>query len=420
MWWSQAVGCCPTAVEAALPDRFKRCRAVACRRCIVIYTLVSAVLAFVLASALIPILIRISHGFGACDTPGHRKLHTEPVPHLGGVGIVVSVLAAMAAGYILMSRTGAPSAFRPGRDGLVIGGLLLVHVIGVIDDALDIPAFGKLVLQFLPAGVIVTGGLVIDGIALYPGGPALDLGMTAVPVTVLWIVGVSTAVNLVDGMDGFAGGIVLIAAAAFAVLALAGDHVIVAMASVALVGATAGFLLYNAPPARIFMGDGGSLFAGAFLACVAVTVGGSSGPEPGGTVHILGAPVILAVPLLDIFAAVVRRLRRRVPVHSADREHIHHLLLHRFGSAPRALAAGLPLALASGAVALYLWLRGGGAALALSVAVSLALIVFFARLERRVQASLNEAEDRIRVLEAAEADEEARVARAEARKVHGR
>ena len=368
----------------------KRTPAVACRRCIIIYAVVSGIVAFVLAAAIIPILIRISHGYGVYDTPGHRKLHTEPVPHLGGVGIVMATVAAMAAGYILMSREGAPVGFILWRDGLIIGGLLLVHVIGVIDDALDVPAFGKLALQFLPAGVIVAGGLLIEDIALYPGGPALELelGMASVPVTILWIVGVSTAVNLIDGLDGFAGGIVLLAAAAFAVLAITGGHMIVAMASVALAGATAGFLLYNAPSARIFMGDGGSLFAGAFLACVAVTVGGTAGAGPGGSIHILAAPLILAVPLLDIFAAVIRRMRRGVALHSADREHVHHLLLHRFGTAARVLAAGLPLAAAGGAAGVLLWLRPGPLTLTLAVATPVVLIAVYVRLDRRVRAGI--------------------------------
>lgn len=374
------------------------------RRCDHIHIAVAGVLAFALNLVLIPVVIRFSRRYGAYDTPGYRKLHAEPVPHLGGVGIVFSFLIAGAAGYLMLARSGAAGELLPWRDGLVIGGLVLTHVIGVLDDALDVHAFRKLLLQFIPAGVIVAGGLVIERVGFLPAGPAVELGIFAAPVTVLWIVGVSTAVNLIDGMDGFAGGITLVAAAAFCILAVAGGAPVSAMAACALAGAVFGFLRFNLPPARIFMGDGGSLFAGAFLAALAVTATGAEG----GTMSILVAPVILAVPLIDVFAAVLRRARRQVPLHEPDREHIHHLLLHRFGSVPRALAAGFPMAALAAAGAVILVLVDGTVGTILAVAAPLALIVMVARLDSRARRQLEAGAGRIRVLPAAQAGPEAR------------
>lgn len=348
--------------------------------------MIVGLIAFALSLAFTTLITRIAHASRVYDFPDHRKLHSGPRPSLGGVAIVLAFFFAVGGAYEALVLSGSPAAVPVRYYGFALAGLFLMHVIGVVDDAVDIPPFGKLFLQFVPALIIAAGGAVIEAVRVPLSQETLSLGVAAVPVTVLWIVGVSTAVNLIDGIDGFAGGIALVAAAAFGVLALLEGNALNAAVAFAFVGAVGGFLVFNLPPARIFMGDGGSLFAGALLAVLAIT---RSGPGDG-AMSFLFAPVVLAIPLIDTFAAVGRRVRRGVALHQPDREHVHHVLLHHYKSVRKALSVGYPMAVVVAAAAVAYVLAANVATLALAVAAPAALIAVYVRLDRPVGREVRE------------------------------
>ena len=179
----------------------------------------------------------------------------------------------------------------------------------------------KLLLQVAAATIVAASGMRVDSIAI-PLLGNLHLGAMAVPLTVFWIVGMTNSVNLIDGIDGLAGGISAIAAAGIAIIALLQGHLLTALVALALFGALAGFLLYNWPPASIFMGDSGSHLLGFSLAIVPfLDIGGAA------TLSTLVVPATLVlIPIVDCGAATVRRIRQRRSVGSADTDHIHYVL----------------------------------------------------------------------------------------------
>lgn len=334
---------------------------------------VTAGAAFLVGIIVTPLLIRFAHFKKMYDEADHRKVHDGSIPAFGGVGIVVAFVAASGLGYALLASAGEVGRLLPWYHGSIVVGLLGMHVLGVVDDMVDIPALRKLVLQLAAAGVIVSGGIAIDQVSFPVLGISFSLGAWGLPLTVVWIVSIANAVNLTDGIDGFCGGLSLIAAAALAVLAFLGGSILTGVFATAFVGATAAFLVFNAPPARIFMGDGGSLFAGTFLATLAVM------PRvPEGSVLLAAVPVVLlAVPIMDTVIALVRRTKRRLPVHQPDREHFHHLLLDATGGPRRALAVAYPLfVLVAVVVVLYAAEPGVPTAAAL-VAVPAAIAAFY-------------------------------------------
>lgn len=341
--------------------------------------MITAAIAFGANLIAIPLILRFAHAKGLYDDPDHRKVHDGSIPALGGVGIVVSFLIAAAAGYFFLHTDESMRSFLPFYDGAILAGFLLMHIIGVVDDMVDIPAWRKLFLQVLAGTVIVSGGAVVHTLEMPVLGADLPLGPWGFPLTVIWIVAIANAVNLIDGIDGFCGGVTVAAAAVFAILALHAGNAANAMLAFAFVGAMAGFLVFNLPPARVFMGDGGSLFAGALLATVAVTQGG-----PGEGTVMIGVPLaLLTIPILDTVAALLRRLRRRMPIHAPDREHFHHLLLDWSRGNRRALAVGYPLAVLLGASALFYAYVPSPASVAFLLAGPIVVIGVYLVLDRR-------------------------------------
>jgi len=202
----------------------------------------------------------------------------------------------------------------------------MIVVLGLIDDVKSLRASQKLVVQVLAAAVLAASGF-----TLYTGLAAFDAApITLVLTSCVFFVGMASAVNLVDGHDGLAAGVSLISAIAFAVMALvAGSHTTLVV-SLALGGACIGFLLFNFPPGRIFMGDTGSMFLGVVLAIVACSL---TMARPG-VATFVGVCFVLGVPILDVFLAIVRRLVLKSPLFRADSLHMHHVLTH-MGFSPR-------------------------------------------------------------------------------------
>jgi UDP-GlcNAc:undecaprenyl-phosphate/decaprenyl-phosphate GlcNAc-1-phosphate transferase len=263
-----------------------------------------------------------------------RKIHGRPVPRLGGVAIVGAFYVTLV-GLVLRNGGLAAGFFgdRYGAIGFLLGGLGIA-LLGVYDDLWGCRASQKFLVQFTIASLMYLVGFRIEGLSI-PFGPLVSLGLLSLPFTVLWIVGVTNAFNLIDGLDGLAGGVALIAVATNLVIALGRGEQVMAMLSAILAGAVLGFLVYNFNPASIFMGDTGSMFLGFALGTISI----ESNQKSSAAVAILIPVTILGLPLLDTLLAVARRAVGGRPIFQADREHIHHRLLEMHLSHRQAVLA---------------------------------------------------------------------------------
>lgn len=257
---------------------------------------------------LTPVTIVLARRIGALAQPSDRGLHERPIPYLGGLALLAGVLAGA-----LAFLAGDPEV------RAILVGCVVMTTIGILDDALELPARGKLAGQVAAALIPALGGVVVDGVTL-PLVGAVDFGIASVPLTVLGIVAVMNVVNFSDGVDGLAAGVGAIAALTFAVIALSfGRDNAGALAAVSA-GACIGFLPHNFNPARTFMGDSGSNTLGLLLACVAVL----GLLKTTAIIALLLPLVLLAVPILDTGFVVARRIKNRLPIYMPDRTHFHH------------------------------------------------------------------------------------------------
>jgi UDP-GlcNAc:undecaprenyl-phosphate GlcNAc-1-phosphate transferase len=287
-------------------------------------------LATFLGLLITPLVRRAALALGLVDAPGGRKVHSVSVPRVGGVAVALAAGGSLAVHAVWRSAEASDPAIAPLTPILV--GTLLVFAVGVIDDIRGLPVWPRLAIQALAAGVVMASGLLIERITL--SGETWQLGLLAWPVTLLWIVGLTNAFNFIDGIDGLAAGIAVIAGATCAALLIARGHLPEAMLLAAIIGAAQGFLVFNLPPASIFLGDGGSLSFGFVLATTAIT-----GWQKGATALAAGVPILIfALPLADAVSAFFRRARgRRRPAGASlfrrlvepDRDHIHHRLRRR-------------------------------------------------------------------------------------------
>jgi UDP-GlcNAc:undecaprenyl-phosphate GlcNAc-1-phosphate transferase len=306
------------------------------------YAAVFAVAA-VLTLVLTEVVRRVAIRTGVVVAPSERRVHQRPTPTLGGVAMYLAFLAAMAVASQLPQFD---SVFAGSSEplGVVLGASIIVAV-GVLDDVREVSAPAKV------AGLVLAGSvLYLLGVTMFyfrvPFADIIVLSPDLAPlVTVLWVLGIANAVNLIDGLDGLAAGIVAIAAGAFFVYAdrmfdagLLGDS-ISPLLCVIVLGVCVGFLPHNFHPARIFMGDTGALFLGLLMAAATMVVGGRTDDPFSGQTFFFYAPLfipffILGVPILDTAFAIVRRASRRTGVSAADKEHLHHRLM-RLGHGQR-------------------------------------------------------------------------------------
>lgn len=286
--------------------------------------LVSLLLAFLAAVVLTPAMIAIAHRIGAVDAAGqsHRKLHAADIPRLGGVAIFLGFHAPLA-GLALYETKVGDALLRDATlvTGLVLGGTVIA-LLGLYDDLKGASPRLKLIVQVAVAVGVWNAGIAIERIDL-PFLPMIDLGWVSLPLTVLWIVGVTNAVNLIDGLDGLAAGLALFGIFPMLVLAVSKGNVVLALVGACLAGAVLGFLVFNFHPAKIFMGDTGSMFLGFELASVAIAEG-----HKGRVAVALITPVLaLGLPILDTLLAIARRAWMGQSLFVGDRQHIHHRLL---------------------------------------------------------------------------------------------
>ena len=268
------------------------------------------------ATLIVPGVIALAKKTGAMDKPDPRKVHKKPVPRIGGVAIYLGFMVSLAF-FLPEIPTGDEALW-----GLVTGGTL-IFLVGLLDDYRDLPAKVKLVLQILVALVLSVFFDVKIDVLTDPFGDYIFLDYMSVPVTVLWLVGITNTVNLIDGLDGLAAGVSSLAAFTICLVAVEENIGFVAILTAALCGSAVGFLYYNFNPARIFMGDSGSMFLGFMLASVSIV----GAVKSAATIALIVPILALGLPIMDTAFAIVRRYLSGVPIFKPDRGHLHHRLL---------------------------------------------------------------------------------------------
>lgn len=301
----------------------------------------AAVAAGVVSNLAAPVVAKLAMAVHALDYPGGRKLQTEATPRLGGVAIAGGV-AFSAAGVALAKWVQLSAAIhRSEIIALAMSGAL-VFFVGFVDDLIGVSTWHKFAAQILAALLLVHVGWQFQVLSL-PWSGAIMLGPFGPLLTVLWIVGVTNAVNLLDGLDGLAAGVVAIIAASLLAYALLLNNLGTVILMAAITGACIGFLRHNWAPARIFMGDSGSLTLGFLLAAMSV----HSALKAPAAIAILVPLLALGVPVIDTLLVMVVRFlsrshgalgERLLAMFRADRNHIHHLLLRRRGTGRRVVA----------------------------------------------------------------------------------
>lgn len=252
------------------------------------------------------------------EYPNHRTIHTAATPKLGGIAIYFSLLVGII--MTMLSNILAPDLTKQLLS--LITGSCLVFVLGVVDDLKGTNCYQKLLIQAIAATVLFWGGFSIKAL-IGPFGLQLSLGVFSFPMTVLWFATVSNAINLIDGLDGLAAGVSLIASLIFFVSALWFGNVAIAALTLLLSIALIGFLIFNYHPASIFMGDCGSLVIGFLLAAISIT----APLDFKGNLYVVLTILVLAVPISDTIMAIIRRVIKGKHPFKADKEHVHHQLL---------------------------------------------------------------------------------------------
>ena len=283
---------------------------------LIVDVMTALLLALIVSFLATPLVRRLAFKIGAVDVPrDNRRMHDHPIPRLGGLAIFLGFLVSVLAYAEIDTQ----------MQGILIGATMIA-VLGIADDIHSLPAKFKFVVQILAALCAVLHGVaiqVINNPNVFSDNEYWVLGGWSIPLSILWIVAITNAVNLIDGLDGLADGISTIGALTMLILALIlGEHDISLMCG-ALVGACVGFLPYNMNPARIFMGDTGSTFLGFILACVSI----QGLFKYYAVISFLVPFLILGLPIFDTASAIIRRLLKGQSPMVADRSHIHHKLI---------------------------------------------------------------------------------------------
>lgn len=255
------------------------------------------------------------------DKRDHRKAHKKVVTRLGGIAIYLAFTMAMGLAFLL-ERGPAMKEFVGEFIAMLAGGTIIL-ALGIYDDIRGADAPKKFSMQIIAALILIVFGFKI-AIVTNPFSQTIELGFLAIPLTILWIVGITNAINIIDGVDGLAAGVVVIVSSTLFLVSLPQGNVPLAFLSAALAGTTLGFLKYNFSPAKLFMGDTGSMFLGFILAAMAI-----EGNRKSTVAVALLIPIIaLGVPIIDTILAIIRRVLKGAHIFRADNEHIHHRLLH--------------------------------------------------------------------------------------------
>lgn len=323
-------------------------------------------LAAAVSLAATPLVKALSVKVGAVDVPKDgRRMHDHPIPRMGGLAIFLGFMTAMLLFVPLNTE----------KQGMLLGAVIIV-VLGMLDDKYALPAKPKFLVQIIAALIAVMAGNRIDVLSnpnIFSPNPVWQLGWWAYPVTVVWIVAITNAVNLIDGLDGLACGVSTISAATMLIIALRfrESELDVAIMMAALVGACIGFLPYNFNPAKIFMGDTGSTFLGFIMATVSVT-----GMFKQYTIISFVVPfLMLGLPIFDVCFAVVRRVSHGQSPMKPDRGHVHHRLIDMGFSQKQAVGVLYVISAILGLSAVVLTASGAVRAMVFLLAMGAAAVI---------------------------------------------
>jgi UDP-GlcNAc:undecaprenyl-phosphate GlcNAc-1-phosphate transferase len=266
----------------------------------------------IIAVCATPLVKKLAYWVGAVDQPNERKVHTRIMPRLGGVAIFIATTS----GIIIFTN----ESFFP-MYWMLLGSLVIVAV-GILDDIKPLSAKTKLLGQIIAALIVVYGGIRIEFINVPLSDEVIHFGQWTWLISILWIVGITNALNLIDGLDGLAAGVSSIALATIFVMSLMMGNFPVATISLILLGSSLGFLVFNFYPAKIFMGDSGSLYLGFFLATLSLL-----GFKNITLISYVLPILILGVPIFDTMFAIIRRYRSGKSITAPDKGHLHHCLI---------------------------------------------------------------------------------------------
>jgi len=302
------------------------------------YSIISFAVPAIAALLLTPGIIVFAKKIGAIDLPNERKIHQHPIPRLGGAAVCIAFLFAFLLLYSVDVFKNISPFFNSIREYSFLVALMVVFIVGVFDDLNPMSPGKKFLAQILAATIVYFGGFRISEITSFTAAGTFDLTTIDYPLTVLWIAGITNAFNLIDGLDGLASGVGIIAALSMSAISYLNGHVMTALVILMLAGSIAGFLRYNFHPAKIFLGDSGSLFIGFTLAVLSIHTSTKSS-----TAFALVIPIIaLGLPIMDTLLSMIRRilfsflpeqlnksgiLSKFHSMFMPDRKHIHHQLI---------------------------------------------------------------------------------------------
>jgi UDP-GlcNAc:undecaprenyl-phosphate/decaprenyl-phosphate GlcNAc-1-phosphate transferase len=311
-------------------------------------------LAFIVSAILIPLIIRLSRKHNIYDSTGGRKIHSGKISRLGGLGIFVSFF------FISVYQLYSVRWLSFSRE-LYLTALVLAFLTGFADDLFHIRARYKLFMHIIVSMIAVSSGLVFTTVRIY-NFTRIDFGHFSYIITIIWIIAFMNAINLIDGMDGLSTGIVLIANVFVFIIAIQSGNTLVASLSAVLGGAVLGFYIFNYPPARIFLGDGGAYFIGFVYATLPLM-----GIKKSAVLILFLVPMVLMlVPIADVIQVMLHRFKRGRNIFFPDRNHLHHRLM-RIGFSTR----GILLVMYT-----YTLILGLSAVLMLNIHPELSLILF--------------------------------------------
>lgn len=311
-----------------------------------------------------PVVKNLAFKVGAMDVPkDNRRMHDHPIARMGGLAIFL--------GFILSTILFVPLS--TSVKGMLFGAVIIV-VLGILDDIYALPAMPKFIIQIIAALIAVLSGNAIQALSnpnVFSDNPYWVLGIWSIPVSVIWIVAITNAVNLIDGLDGLAVGVATISSMTMLVIAMLVSESGVALLMAALAGSCIGFMPYNLNPAKIFMGDTGSTFLGFILATVSI-----QGLFKFYTIISFAVPfLLLGLPLFDTCFAILRRVSRGQNPMSPDRSHVHHRLIDMGCNQKQAVAILYVISAILGLSAVVLTTSGELKALVLLVALGAAAII---------------------------------------------